>query len=134
MKFAGSHGKLLDVYQLLTDVYDQEYMENKDPDGFFGCFKGLMDRSLNEGIYSFISVKAHNNEYYFSREPLLHMIGYANQKGIPVWTVEHLLHFMSMRDDASFKDVKWQNHKLRFTLSIPDTESGPINMYDSRPL
>ncbi len=116
MKFAGSHGKLLDVYQLLTDVYDQEYMENKDPDGFFECFKGLMDRSLNEGIYSFISVKAHNNEYYFSREPLLHMIGYANLKGIPVWTADHLLDFLRMRDDASFKDITWQDHKLSFTL------------------
>ena len=116
MKFAGSHGKLLDIYQLLTDVYDQEYMENKDQDGFFECFKGLMDRSLNEGIYSFISVKAHNNEYYFSREPLLHMISYANKNGIPVWTAAHLLDFMRMRDDASFKDIKWKNHNLSFTL------------------
>ena len=41
MKFAGNKESTLDVYQLLTNVYDQEYMEHSDPEGFFECFKGL---------------------------------------------------------------------------------------------
>ena len=67
-------------------MYDQQYNENHDPEGFFNCFKGLMDRSLNDEVYSFISVKSHNDEYYFSKTPLMKMLAYANSNGIPVWT------------------------------------------------
>ena len=67
MKFAGEQGKVLDIYQFLTNVYDQQYMENKDASGYFDCFMGLLNRSLNEGVFSIIGIKAHNDEYFFSR-------------------------------------------------------------------
>src|SRR5690606_38265953 len=35
MKFADEHGKTIDVYQQLNNVYDQQYMEHKDKDGYF---------------------------------------------------------------------------------------------------
>lgn len=69
MRFAGSSGKILDIYQHLNNVYDQQYNENHDPEGFYSCFRGLMDMSLNKEAYSFISIKSHNDEYYFSRDP-----------------------------------------------------------------
>ena len=86
MKFADSKGKTINVYQHLNAVYDQEYNESHDPEGFFNCFKGLMDRSLHKEVYSFISVKSHNDEYYFSKSPLMKMLAYANHHNIPVWT------------------------------------------------
>ncbi len=67
-------GKIINVYQQLNAVYDQQYNESHDPEGFFNCFKGLMDRSLNNEVYSFISVKSHNDEYYFSKIPLMKML------------------------------------------------------------
>ncbi len=93
---------IVNVYQHLTAVYDQEYNELKDPDGFYNCFKGLMDRSLFNEVYSFISVKSHNDEYYFSKTPLMKMLNYANRNGIPVWTSLKLLDFIKMRDEAFF--------------------------------
>ncbi len=87
MKFATSKGKILGIYQHLNNVYDQEYTENHDPDGFFNCFKGLVDRSIYDQVFSYISIKSHNDEYYFSRVPLLKMLAYANSKNIPVWTL-----------------------------------------------
>ncbi len=116
MKFANTTGKIINVYQYFNAVYDQQYMESKDPEGFFNCFKGLVDRSLNDGIFSFVSIKAHNDEYYFSREPILKMLAYANNKGIPVWTAANLLDFIKMRDEATFGNVKWQNSQLSFTI------------------
>ena len=80
MKFADSRGKTINVYQHLNAVYDQEYNESHDPEGFYNCFKGLMDRSLHNEVYSFISVKSHNDEYYFSKSPLMKMLAYANQQ------------------------------------------------------
>lgn len=117
MRFAGSSGKILDIYQHLTNVYDQQYNENNDPEGFFSCFKGLIDRSLNKEVYSYISIKSHNDEYYFSREPLMKMLVYSNSKGIPVWTVSKLAEFVKMRDEARFTGISWSDNKLSFTLS-----------------
>jgi len=117
MKFANSKGKILDLYQYLTNVYDQQYTENQDADGFFNCFKGLMDRSIENEVYSFIGIKAHNDEYYFSRKPLLKMLDYANGKHIPVWTAAHLLDYLQMKDEAAFSNVTWSDNHLTFKLT-----------------
>jgi hypothetical protein len=116
MKFADSRGKTINVYQHLNAVYDQEYNESHDPNGFFSCFKGLMDRSLNNEVYSFISVKSHNDEYFFSKSPLMKMLAYANLNKIPVWTELKLLDFIKMKDEASFTRLTWVNNKLAFDI------------------
>ena len=38
MKFADNNGHVVNVYQHLNAVYDQEYTESKDPDGFYQLF------------------------------------------------------------------------------------------------
>jgi hypothetical protein len=116
MKFANARGKTLQVYQHFNAVYDQQYMERSDPEGFFDCFKGLVDRSLDDGIYSFVSIKSHNDEYYFSKEPLMKMLDYANSKGIPVWTAARLLDFLKMKDEATFRNLNWSDRQLSFTV------------------
>lgn len=117
MKYADVNGKIINVYQHLNAVYDQQYNESKDPEGFYNCFKGLMDRSLQNEVYSFISIKAHNDEYYFSKQPLLKMLSYSNSKGIPVWTAEKLLDFVKMKDEATFTNIKWSDSQLSFDLN-----------------
>ena len=117
MKFADSRGKTINVYQHLNAVYDQEYNESHDPEGFFNCFKGLIDRSLNNEVYSFISVKSHNDEYYFSKSPLMKMLAYANLHNLPVWTELQLLDFIKMKDEASFNHISWRNNRLVFDIN-----------------
>jgi hypothetical protein len=117
MKFSDSRGKTINVYQHLNAVYDQEYNESHDPEGFYNCFKGIMDRSLYNEVYSFISVKSHNDEYYFSKDPLMKMLACANQKNIPVWTEIKLLDFLKMKDEASFSQISWKNNKLAFDIN-----------------
>jgi hypothetical protein len=117
MKFADVRGFMINVYQQINNVYDQQYMLNKDPDGYYNCFKGLMDRSLRDEVYSFISVKSHNDEYYFSKTPLMRMLEYAKSNGIPVWTEQKLLDFIKMRDEADFTDINWSNNRLSFNLN-----------------
>jgi hypothetical protein len=117
MRYADAGGKVVNVYQQLNSVYDQEYNESHDPEGFFNCFKGLVDRSLNNEAYSFVSVKSHNDEYYFSRSPLLKMLTYARENKIPVWTELNLLDFLKMKDEAAFSGFKWLNNRLTFNLS-----------------
>jgi hypothetical protein len=117
MKFADVNGKIINVYQLLNAVYDQEYNESHDPEGFYNCFRGLMDRSLHNEVYSFISVKSHNDEYYFSKIPLMKMLAYSKKNGVPVWTALKLLDYIKMKDEATFTDISWLNNRLSFNLN-----------------
>ncbi len=84
MKLADHRGTVYDVYQLPNNVYDQLYMEANDRDGFFNCFKTIMDRSITHGVYSWIHLKSHRLEWDFSRIPVLRMLDYANANSIPV--------------------------------------------------
>lgn len=117
MKYVNGKGKTVDVYQRFNAVYDQQYMETKDPEGFFDCFRGIVDRSLNEQIYSVVSIKAHNSMYYFSKVPILKMLAYAKKKDIPVWTAQNLLHFLKMKDEASFTHLNWLGNQLSFYIN-----------------
>jgi hypothetical protein len=117
MRYADVSGKTVNVYQRFNAVYDQQYNEGSTKEEFFNCFKGLVDRSLNDDIYSVVSIKSHNNEYYFSKEPLMKMLDYANDKGVPVWTALNLLDFLKMKDEASFTYISWSKNALSFTLN-----------------
>jgi hypothetical protein len=121
MKFADLRGNMINLYQQLNNVYDQQYMEHDDKAGFYNCFKGLMDRSLDSGVYSFISVKAHNAEYFFSEIPLMKMLDYANSKRIPVWTQLKLLGFLKAKEEAAFSNISWIKSQLSFKIrsSVP---------------
>ena len=121
MKFANGDGTVLDIYQQLNNVYDQQYMEHKDQEGYFGAFKGLMDRSLQDEVYSSISVRAHNNEYFFSEIPLMKMLDYAKSNGIPVWTEQKWLEFLQAKDATTFKNIEWTGNKLSFATHSPVT-------------
>jgi hypothetical protein len=116
MKFADPNGKNINVYQQLNNVYDQQYMEHKDQDGYFNAFKGLMDRSIQHGVYSTISVRAHNNEYFFSKVPLMKMLDYANEQGIPVWTELKFLEFLRAKEHTTIDDITWDEDQLKYTL------------------
>jgi hypothetical protein len=123
MKYADAKGRTVNVYQRFNSVYDQQYNESNDPQGFYECFKGLMDRSLNNEIYSVISIKSHNNEYYFSKKPLIKMLEYAKKNGIPVWTAVKLLDFLKMKDESDFDNISWEENELSFNITSSLTHS-----------
>jgi len=129
MRYAGANGNIIKVYQHVNAVYDQQYNESQDPEGFYNCFKGLVDRSLNAEVYSFISIKSHNDEYYFSKVPLMKMLTYANSHNIPVWTASQLLDFVKMKDEASISKLHWSNNRLTFELKSSLESSGGLTFY-----
>lgn len=116
MKFADRDGAIINIYQLLNNVYDQQYMENRDPDGFYACFKELVDKSLDSEVYSFVTVKSHNDEWYFSALPVSKMLDYSKGRAVPVWTAQKLADFLEAKDEASFNDLKWSGHRLSFEI------------------
>mgnify|MGYP001794077669 CR=1 FL=1 len=126
-EYAEQNGNVINVYQQLNNVYDHQYMEHKDQEGFYNCFKGLMDRSLDKEVYSFISVKAHNAEYFFSEIPLMKMLDYSNSRQVPVWTELKLLDFLRAKDEATFSDINWAENKLSFKIKSSLTHTNGIS-------
>ena len=116
MKFGDVNGRTIDIYQHFNNVYDQQYMEHADSTGFFNNFKGLMDRSMHNEVYSYISVKSHNDEYFFSKKPLAKMLDYADSHGIPVWTAAKLLDFLKARNEAKFENIAWSDNSMSFNI------------------
>jgi hypothetical protein len=127
MKYADSAGKTINVYQRFNAVYDQQYMESKDSDGFFNCFKGLVDRSLGDEVYSIVSIKSHNDEYHMSRKAILKMLAYANENDVPVWTALNLLDFLKMKDEATFNNIQWINNQMSFALNSSLSHSNGLS-------
>ena len=132
MKFVDLNGQVIDIYQSLTQLPDEQWLE----ENLYGCFKTLIDRSLDLEAYSFINVNLHTDRWQeWSRKPGLDMLDYANRRGVPVWTAEHTLNFLETRDSSSFQDIQWSEHKLTFTIDIPIGEQGltfmlPLNFND----
>lgn len=132
MRFADADGNIIDIYQVHTNVYDQEYMEKDDPEGFFSCFKIILDRSLENEIFSFVGLKAHRAEWHWSRTSILKMLDYAKLKGVPVWTARKALDFILMKDAAVFKNINWSHNQLSFTVYSPVAGEGLTFMVPCR--
>lgn len=128
MKYAAASGKTINVYQRFNAVYDQQYNEGSTKEEFFNCFRGLADRSLNNEKYSVVSIKSHNNEYYFSKEPLMKMLDYANRNEVPVWTAVKLLDFLRMKDEAAFTQISWIKGQLSFQLKSSLTHASKLSL------
>ena len=116
MKFMNAHGQVLDVYQSLTQLPDEQWGKGN----LFGNFKVLLDRSLDREDYSFINVNLHTDRWSeWSRAEGLQIIDYANRRSVPMWTAERTLKFLQKRDSAEFAAVSWSNNQLSFELHVP---------------
>ena len=116
MKFINSNGQVIDIYQSVTQLPDEQWLE----ENLYGCFKTLLDRSLDAEAYTFVNVNFHSDRWQvWSRKPGLDMLDYANRRSVPVWTAEHTLDFLKAREAASFHNLRWSDHKLSFTLEVP---------------
>ncbi|HJZ40967.1 MAG TPA: hypothetical protein VJ203_11410, partial [Bacteroidales bacterium] len=109
-------------------VYDQQYNERHDPEGFYNCLKGLVDRSLHNEVYSIIGIKSHNDEYYFSKLPLMQMLDYARMNKIPVWTESRLLDFLTMKDQAAFTGIAGSRDQLKFVVNVPMAQGQSLTL------
>jgi hypothetical protein len=116
MKFANRGGRVIEVYQSLTQLPDEQWLEAN----LYGCFKILVDRSLDQEVDTFINVNFHTQNWQlWSRKPGLDMLDYANKRGVPLWTAERTLKFLEARDSARFKGICWADHMLSFSLEAP---------------
>ena len=121
MKFINAHGELLDIYESITQLPDEQW----DHGNLFSNFKILLDRSLDREGYTFINVNLHTDRWNnWSRPEGLKIIDYANSRAVPIWTAERTLTFLQTRNAAEFSDIAWFNDRLSFQLSVSSHDEG----------
>ena len=116
MKFVNLQGEVLDVYQSVTQLPDEQWGK----ENLFRNFKILLDRSIDDEAYSFINLNLHTDRWRpWSRREGLQILDYANRRGVPIWTAARTLTFLQMRDSAEFVAVNWSNNQLSFQSHVP---------------
>ena len=121
MKFIDARGQVLDIYQSITQLPDEQWERGN----LFSNFKILLDRSLDHETYTFINVNLHADRWKaWSREEGLQLMDYANSRNVPMWTAERTLKFLQKRDAAEFVEIHWSNNQLSFQLHVPTPGDG----------
>jgi hypothetical protein len=116
MKFIDVRGKVIDVYECLTQLPDEQWSRGT----LFNNFHILLDRSLDQEGYTFINVNFHTDRWNaWSRAEALQIMDYANLRTVPMWTAQRTLNFLQYRDATEFAGIEWVNHQLSFQLDIP---------------
>ena len=116
MKFIDDRGEVLDIYESVTQVPDEQWGKGT----LFTNFKILLDRSLDHEGYTFINVNLHTDRWRaWSRAESLQIMDYANSRKVPMWTAERTLKFLQQRDAAEFADITWSNNQLSFRCNVP---------------
>lgn len=121
MKFINPAGEVLDIYESLTQLPDEQWLEGN----LFNNFKILLDRSLDSEGYTFINVNLHTDRWKaWSRAEGLQLMDYANLRKVPMWTARQTLNFLQRRDAAEFVSIDWANNQLSFQLRVPIAGNG----------
>ncbi|MBI4761650.1 MAG: twin-arginine translocation signal domain-containing protein [Chloroflexota bacterium] len=134
MKFVDEQGRLLDIYQQLTQFAD-EHLIPMDVPGWGGwpqltaqqaaeVAKDLLDRSLN-GDYCALCGQFHVDPFQVGGDPaekarifLENTLDYAQARGIPILSSKEWLDFTDLRHDTAFTDVTWDSAASTLTLRL----------------
>jgi hypothetical protein len=142
MKFIDENGRIIDLYQQLTQIAD-EHLIPMDVPGWGGwpqltaqeavdVSKYLLDRSVY-GDYCAIGGQFHVDPFQLEGDPaekggvfLEGTLDYANQLDVPILSAQEWLDFTELRHDADFTDVTWDSNTSTLTFNLlppekPDT-------------
>ncbi|MCI0553443.1 MAG: twin-arginine translocation signal domain-containing protein [Anaerolineae bacterium] len=138
MKFIDESGRLLDIYQQLTQLAD-EHLIPMDVPGWGGwpqlsaeeaveVSKYLFDRSVKHGDYCAIGGQFHVDPFQLGGDPaekgrifLEGTLDYANDIGVPIVSAKEWLDFTDIRHEIGINNVLWDSSvsSLTFHLNLP---------------
>jgi hypothetical protein len=124
MKFVDEQGRVLNIYQQLTQLVDEHLLARLVPasgwpqlsaDAATEVSRMMLDQSL-AGAYSAIVGQFHPDRYTIGGELgseaarwLEGTLDYAVAKGVPIWSALEWLRFTDVRHDAVLADVQWHS-------------------------
>lgn len=145
MKFVDDQGRILEIYQQLTQIAD-EHLIPMDVPGWGGwpkltaqqaveVSKHLFNLSVKDGDYCAICGQFHVDPFQLGGDPaekggifLEGTLDHAKELGMPILSGEEWLAFTDLRHNADFKDVTWDPaaSTLTFRLLPPNQPASTL--------
>ena len=138
MKFVDGQGRVLDIYQQLTQLADEHFFSfpemnwvnvaDYSPEAALEVSQGLLHASLETPAPAAISVNFHTDPFAYGGRPadiagrwLDGTLDFAAFRGIPIWSALDWLNFTQARHDAEFTSIQWnpENLHLVFDFTAP---------------
>jgi hypothetical protein len=144
MRFVDEQGRVLDIYQQLTQMVDEyllnlswvEKVARAGAEAALEVSEMLFRRSI-AGDYSAIAACFHIDPFAVGGKWIAEAerwlegtLDLAVAYGAPIWSAEEWLHFTETRHDANLEDVRWQpaaGH-LGFRLAALDAPGGELTV------
>jgi len=135
MKFIDEQGRIIDLYQQLTQIAD-EHLIPMDVPGWGGwphltgqeaveVAKYLLDRSVTHNDYCAIGGQFHVDPFQMGGDPaekggifLEGTLDYAQQIGIPILSAQEWLDFTDLRHESNFTDMLWDSNASTLTFNL----------------
>lgn len=144
MKFIDDQGRLIDLFQQLTQIADEHLIPMNVPgwggwpnlsgQGAAEVANYLLDRSVKAGDYCAIGGQFHVDPFQVGGDPaqkestfLEGTLDHARELGVPIWSAQEWLHFSALRHDANLTEVVWDANAatLAFQLAPGTTDHAP---------
>ncbi len=142
MKFIDEQGRIIDIYQQLTQFAD-EHLIPMDVPGWggwpqltaqeaVGVSSRLLESSVN-GDYCAICGQFHVDPFQLGGDPaekgrifLEGTLDQANRLGVPIISAQEWLDFTDLRHESNFMDVTWDSNASTLTFNLlPLTKPDP---------
>ncbi len=135
MKFIDEQGRIIDLYQQLTQVTDEHNIPMDVPEwgGYAGLSaqesvevsKYLLDRSVKQNDFCAIGGQFHVDPFQLGGAPaesgrifLEGTLDYANELGVPILSAQDWLAFTDARHDAEFSEMIWDSNASTLTFNL----------------
>jgi hypothetical protein len=112
LRFSDENGNILDIFQVTTQLPDETWFNSISTQ-----FKTLIDRSIDQGYYGFITANFHPPSYGTYQTSADSMMDYANARGVPIWSAEQLNDFIRARNQARTQNMSWNGTLLKFDFN-----------------
>ena len=127
MRFVGTTGAVLPVYQQATALVDEQLVTGRMAEGLSTTSALAVSRQLIDdsqaGGYSAVTAQFHVDYYTFGevRPWADGTMAYVQALGIPMWTMERWLRFTEARAGTQITDLAWSagTRQLTFNVRVP---------------
>ncbi|NJN95493.1 MAG: hypothetical protein HC875_15970 [Anaerolineales bacterium] len=142
MKMVDETGQVIDVYQVLTELIDEQLLkdvnsgwEALDPVAAINISQTMIDNALT--YHTALATQFHL-DFYHPTSPVRAQVeawakgtlDYAAEKGLLIWSAARLLNFVRSRDAAQLNNLMWDqaNGHLSFQLQAVENEAFELTM------
>jgi hypothetical protein len=142
MRLADQRGRILNVFQQPTQLVDEHWLTTMsagqpggDADTAAAAARGFLDLCV-AGSFAAVAVQCHADSLtpdqlgQSARRWLTSILGFARERGLPVWPASRWLAFVEARRAASIADLAWDSasHTATFSLDLPRSTADPISV------